>query len=194
MGNVKRLKCRNCGNNLTGNNNSKVFFCLLCGIGYDISIEKTGIFTLAFGKPKKIKDFLMEYFPFWKLDCETVIENRSENSKKRSENVFYIPSFYIKNINYFGDIGYYYMKKEITVDTGEKKDIGIFPADRSLDDVRPYPKIYLQKSLSKEINKFDLDIDVRITKESLILIPFYYRDYFYYDSILLWKYPSGALI
>lgn len=177
-----------------GNNNSKVFFCLPCDIGYDISGKKTGIFNLDFGEPRRKKDFLMEYFPFWKLECEIVLENRSENSKKRSTNVFYVPSFYIKNINYFGDIGYYYLKKKVAIETGEKKDFGVFPADRSLEDVRPYPKIYLQKSMSKEINKFDLDINVRIIKESLILIPFYFRDHSYYDSILLWKYPSGALI
>lgn len=194
MSDVKKLKCRECGNNLTGNNNSMIFFCLSCGIGYDISGEKILIFNLAFGEPVRKENLLMEYFPFWKLNCEIIVENRSEKSKNRSVLVFYIPSFFIKNINYFGDIGYYYMKKKVVIETGEKMDIRVFPADRGLNDVLPYPKIYLLKDLSKEIGKFDLDIDVRITEESLILIPFYFKGHSYYDSILFWKYPSGALI
>ncbi|MEN8153898.1 MAG: hypothetical protein ABFR75_07725 [Acidobacteriota bacterium] len=194
MSNIKKLKCRKCGNNLTGKNNSKIFFCLSCRLGYDISGEKAGMYNLAFGEPVRKENFLMEYFPFWKLNCEINVENRSEDIKKRSEVIFYIPSFYIKNINYFGDLGYYYMKKNVVIDTGEKKDLQVFPADRGLNDVISYPKIYLLKDLSKEINKLDLDINVRILEKSLILIPFYFKDHLYYDSILFWKYPSGALI
>ncbi len=136
----------------------------------------------------------MEYFPFWNIKCTYEVNNSSDLSSLEGESDFLIPSFFIKNINYFGDIGLYYMQKNITPVFGEKLDISVFPADRGLSDASVYPEIYLLKKYSKKIKVEFITIDVKMENTSIVLIPFYKKDHSYYDSYLLWKYPSGALI
>ncbi len=136
----------------------------------------------------------MEYFPFWHLKCSFVVENTSDASSLEGEDDFYIPAFFIKNINYFGDIGLYYMQKEIKPGYGEKLDLQVFPADRGLNDALNYPYIYLMKEYSKKIEVEFLNVKITKSEKALILVPFYKKDHSYYDSFLLWKYPSGALI
>lgn len=189
-----KLKCDKCSGNLSGRNNSKVFFCLSCGRGCDVSGGAGVFYSLRFALPEKNKDLSLEYFPFWHLKCEFVVENTSDMSRLEGADDFYIPAFFIKNINYFGDIGLFYMQKEMKPQYGKKFEIPVFPADRGMSDALKYPYIYLMKEYSKKTGAEFLNIKVKRTGTGMILIPFYKRDHSYYDSFLLWKYPSGALI
>ncbi len=189
-----KLKCDKCSQNLYGSNNSKVFFCLQCAKAFDVSGKKPRFYKLNFAEPLKQRDFSMEYFPFWLLKCEYSIKNSDDHSSLSGEYDFIIPSFFIKNINYFGDIGLYYKLKGIKPEYGERKNISVFPADRGLEDASKYPYIYLMKENSKKIKVEFLNIEVREIGVEFILIPFYKKDHSYYDSFLTWKYPSGALV
>jgi len=193
VSNIK-LKCDNCSRNLSGKNNSAVFFCLFCGKGCDVSGESKICYDLKFAIPEKKQDLQMEYFPFWHMECEFTIENTSDMSRLEGRDGFLIPAFFIKNINYFGDIGLFYWQKEVKLHFGEKLDIPLFPADRGLNDALKYPYIYLMKEYSKKVGAEFLNVDVQRKVTKLILIPFYKKDHSYFDSFLFWKYPSGALI
>ena len=189
-----RLKCDRCSRNLSGSNNSKVFFCLQCERALDISKGEPRFYKLKFAVPLRKRDLPMEYFPFWLLKSEYSIENTEDGSELTGMHDFIIPSFFIKNINYFGDIGLYYKLKDIKPEYGERKDIPVFPADRGLEDANKYPYIYLMKERSQKIRSQSLNIHVREIGVELILVPFYRTDHSYFDSFLSWKYPSGALI
>ena len=189
-----KLKCDKCFGNLSGRNNSTIYFCLSCGRGCDVSGEAKVFYNLQYALPEKKQDLPMEYFPFWHIKCEFVVENTSDMSRLEGKDDFLIPAFFIKNINYFGDIGLFYMQKEIKPQYSEKLDIPVFPADRGLGDASKYPFVYLMKEYSKKIGAEFLNIKVKKTGTDLILIPFYKKGHSYYDSFLFWKYPSGALI
>ena len=108
--------------------------------------------------------------------------------------VFYVPAFFIKNTADFGDIGLIYMKNNVSLKSDPPKNIPIFPADRGFKEASAYPRLYLQQELSKKKKGGTIDINVTIKNYSVVLIPFYCSDHGYYDSILLLKYPCGALI
>ncbi|MEN8222142.1 MAG: hypothetical protein ABFR36_02690 [Acidobacteriota bacterium] len=189
-----KLKCDRCSANLSGKNNNCIFFCLDCGRGCDVSGESLACYSMKFVSPGKELEFPMEYFPFWHLKCEFSVENISEGNKLEGLTDFYIPAFFIKNINYFGDVGLYYMQKELKLQFGEKLDIPVFPADRGLKDALNYPYIYLMKEYSRKTGAEFLNVNIEKTGAGLILVPFYKKGHSYSDSYLLWNYPSGALI
>jgi len=151
-------------------------------------------YNLKFALPGKGYDLPMEYFPFWHLKSEFSVENTEEMSKLEGLTDFYIPSFFIKNINYFGDIGLYYWQKEVKPQLGGRLEIPVFPADRGLEDALSYPYIYLMKEYSKKTSGEYLQVTVGKTEAELILIPFFKKNHAYFDSYLRWQYPSGALI
>lgn len=195
MSRVILLKCRKCNASLEGENNSKVFFCTNCNLGYDIEGDLQKIYHLSYIEPKIKKELPQIYFPFWALSCEYTIKDSSEEKETREKRNFYVTAFFIKNINYFGDIGYYLSLNRVNLNPAKKKKIPIFPADRSLKNSVSFPLIYLyQDKTKKEKNEGSLEIDIKHKKISLVLIPFYKHKHQYFDSILFWKYPSGALI
>jgi|GEM_PF-1330864 len=189
-----KLKCDRCSANLSGKNNNCVFFCLSCGRGCDVSGESSVFYSMKFATPGKTQDLPMEYFPFWHLRSEFSVENTSEGNILEGLTDFYIPAFFIKNINYFGDLGLYYMQKEMKLQYGERLDIPVFPADRGLIDAMNYPYIYLMKEYSRKTGADYVNVNILKTGAGLVLIPFYKKGHSYFDSYLLWNYPSGALI
>ena len=189
-----KLKCDQCSRNLSGSNNSKVFFCLQCDRVFDVSGKIPEFYKLRYANVKQVRDYPMEYFPFWLLKCEYSFESTESDGTSSEKYDFIVPAFFIKNINYFGDIGFYYRLKGIVPEYGDSMNIKVFPADRGLEDASKYPYIYLMKENSKNINSNSLKIVVNEVGVELILIPFYKKDSSYYDSFLSWKYPPGALI
>lgn len=195
MNKLINLQCTNCSNNLIGENNSKVFFCKNCTICFDIEKNRLKKYPVSYIKPYKSKNFTQILFPFWKIETEYEILNQQGNSKSSNNKIFYIPAFFIKNINNFGDIGYYYMQRNVVLFEDEKKDFPIFPADRGLKDAVVYPLIYLYKKNARKLRADEfIEIELKHKAFSMVLIPFYKIKYEYLDSILFWKYPSGALI
>jgi hypothetical protein len=171
-----------------------VFFCLDCAKGFNLGKEKLTPFNLFFIKPKIEKNLDQVYFPFWELESEITVLNQLDSTEDSRIVVFYIPSFFIKNINYFGDIGYYYLKKEVSLEREPRKTIPVYPGDRDLKNAASYPQIYSFKEESLKREKGSFGVSVKHRKAALLLIPFYKTEQEYLDSILLWKYPSGALI
>ena len=136
----------------------------------------------------------MVYFPFQMIETEYIVKRSDTGHEVRSKSGFLIPLFFIKNINYFGDIGYYYFLKRISPQKDIDRGFPIFPADRSYDDVKPYPEIYLLQSESEKAGIEMVSTNVDIQNSSVCMIPFYKKETDYYDSYLFWKYPSGALV
>lgn len=191
------LKCKNCMSNLEAYNNSKVFFCKNCDIAYNLTDKGLKPFEITFAKPFKTMNSKSFYFPFWEIETQydIFIQEKLNKENKLITKKILVPSFYIKNINYFGDIGYYYFQKEVEIEEDIKKNLEIFPADRNLKNSIKYPEIYILKHYSTKptIKHFKLN-DIKYLKARMILIPFYFENNYYFDSQILWKYPSGALI
>lgn len=194
MSQIISLKCPNCQSNLGGENNSKVFFCHPCSICFNLGKDKLSKFPLLYIKPKIVKELEQLYFPFWQFECRYTFNDQSFNGEHSDSRVFHIPAFFIKNINYFGDIGYYYMKNNVKLEEESRKELVVSPADRDLKHAALYPKIYLCKEASRKRQNEFLEITVTHEKVSMVLIPFYRTEHHYFDSILFWKYPYGALI
>ena len=154
-------------------------------------IESLGFY---FATPFLKKDLPMVYFPFQMIDTEFIVKRSDTGSELRSKLKFFIPLFFIKNINYFGDIGYYYFLKKISPENDIDRGYPIFPADRCYDDVKPYPEIYLLQYESEKVGIELISTEFHIIDKSIHMIPFYKNETDYYDSYLFWKYPSGALI
>ncbi|MCP4156119.1 MAG: hypothetical protein GY757_50835 [bacterium] len=186
------LKCPGCGANLSGENSSKIFFCFTCSNAFNVGENKLSRYPLVYTKPGKEKPGEMEYFPFWRLESSynALADSRVVGGGKY---IFYIPGFFIKNINYFGDIGFYYLKKGVSPQPGPRKKAGVFTAERSLAKAAVYPGIYIKKMETQKSGAAPHDIEVIHHTASVFLIPFYKEDHFFYDSYLDWKYPSGAL-
>ncbi len=192
MSHLISLKCPGCGANLSGENNSKIFFCYSCSNAYNIGESKLSRYPLVYIKPGIEKPMDMEYFPFWRLESsyKTLADSRVVGGGKT---IFYIPGFFIKNINYFGDIGFYYLKKGITPEPGTRKQAKVFTAERNLANAAVYPGIYMKKMETRKNGSAPLELEVKHHTASVFLIPFYKEGHFFYDSYLDWKYPAGAL-
>jgi hypothetical protein len=195
MASLISLTCSRCKTSLEGENNSRIFFCTSCNLAYDIDGDHKRVYRLSYIEPKIEKKLSQIYFPFWILFCEYSIKNVSQKTEILKKKDFYVTAFFVKNINYFGDIGYYLSLNQILLKKGKKKDIPIFPADRGLNHSAPYPLVYLyQDETRKKKKETLLEIDIQHRDVSMALIPFYFQNHQYFDSILFWKYPSGALI
>jgi hypothetical protein len=187
------LSCPRCHKTLLGENNSKVFFCLDCRLGFDVCERPPREFELFFADVRIQKEHPILYFSFWKIRSEYKIIFDGSSIPESRKRHFYVPSFFIKNVGYFGDIGYYLTINNIQLESGSRRDCPVFPADRGLKDSIGYPRIYLYKEESKKKKQiFDVNIDHEDI--SMVLIPFYKINSDYYDSIIFWKYPSGALV
>jgi hypothetical protein len=196
---VISLKCPACQVNLNGENNSKVFFCHTCKKGYNVSEDKLHPFTLLYINPKEIKDMERIYFPFWQFESRYALQGRDAAGSDTAGDymntgIFYVPAFFIKNINYFGDIGFYYFKNNVLLEPGKRQNLEVFPADRDVNRAAQYPYIYMCKEHLKDGRGEFSDVAMKHQKASLVLVPFYKAGNYFYDSIISWKYPSGALI
>ena len=188
------LNCPKCRENLEGANNSKLFFCKACNLVYDVSDSKPKRYDLFYISPKIKREHSMIYFPFWQIYSRYQIRVTGKPEEDFQARLFYVPAFFIKNINYFGDIGYYIMANNIVLKTGEKADLPVFPGDRGLSDSIVYPRIYLVMETAQKSRNEEMDINIDHKEVSVALIPFYQVEKDFYDSVINWKYPSGALI
>ena len=57
-----------------------------------------------------------------------------------------------------------------------------------------YPSIYLFKEISQAEDVEKMEIRMEPKSYAILLIPFHKIDSEYIDSLISWKYPSGALI
>ncbi|MCP5106003.1 MAG: hypothetical protein GY950_21645 [bacterium] len=175
------LKCPDCQANLSGENTSTVFLCHTCAFCFNVGAEKLNKYPLVYIKPKVERKEEQVYFPFWQIESEFTMKSHT------GIRLFHIPAFFIKNINNFGDIGYYYLQKNVTLEPGNRKDLEALPADRDIKRAAQYPYIYL----CKENN--ETGISLKHKSASMALVPFYKTGTHYFDSILSWKYPLGAV-
>ncbi|HLP47244.1 MAG TPA: hypothetical protein VK469_14930 [Candidatus Kapabacteria bacterium] len=192
------LKCIQCRCNLSGENNSKVFFCHTCALAFnvDTALGKLLPYPLLYIKPRGTAETGQVYFPFWQFESRYTLDGSVPVDSSFSR-TFYIPAFFIKNINYFGDIGYFYMKHKVILEPGPRNRIEVFAADRDIRHAARYPQIYLAKEnypTLRDMKKGFPEVQVKHLKAGVILVPFYKTEHSYVDSILSWKYPSGALI
>lgn len=189
------LRCPLCRNNLLGENNSKVFFCTNCHLGYDMDDGHPKRYSIFYVEPLIKKTDPQVLFPFWRILSEFRISSADENQSPSGKNYFYIPAFFIKNIHSFRDIGYGLSFKNLTLNTTEKRSTEIFPADRGLNDCLAYPLIYLYQSETRNRKgKKPVNITIDHIDISVAMITFYKINGLYQDSILSWEYPSGAFI
>jgi uncharacterized protein YbaR (Trm112 family) len=189
------LTCPFCNHNLQGENNSKIFFCAECHLAFDMDEDPPKSFPIFYIEPKIKQDNPQVFFPFWRILSEYRIIESEGSPLSPQKKFLYVPAFFIKNISFFGDIGYYMTFKDIILETTGKKNLAIFPADRSLNDCLAYPLIYLlQEETRGKKRKKPLDITIDHKDISMVMISFYKMNGDYQDSILSWRYPSGALI
>ncbi|MCK4763985.1 MAG: hypothetical protein KAW12_17415 [Candidatus Aminicenantes bacterium] len=196
MSDLISLKCTECSGSLTGENNSRVFFCRLCSSSYYVYQNSLRRFPLHYIEPaaQNLTQQKTVYFPFWQIESQYKVQSKESDWGYSGAGIFYIPAFFIRNIDYFGDIGYYYMQKKVILKPGKPQDLPILPADRGLKTAAKYPLIYLYKAETLRRKGEGLDINVKHKDFSVILIPFYKTGFDYVDAVLSWKYPPGALV
>ena len=196
MSDLISLKCPGCSRNLEGENNSKVFFCRDCNNSFYVYKNTLKEYPLIYMESRAAQQAQQEmiYFPFWKIASGYKVYDVEQKKEHRDERDFYVPAFFIRNINYFGDIGYFYMQKSVILSPGQRKKIPIFPADRGLKEASKYPLMYLYKYESQKVRGRTFNINTTHKSFAVVLVPFYKTGTGYVDSILSWEYPSGALI
>jgi hypothetical protein len=155
-------------------------------------------YPLLYIKPKKNGDRESGqiYFPFWQFESRYTLDNSAPKENSLTQ-TFYIPAFFIKNINYFGDIGFFYMKNKVILEPGPRICHEVYKAERDIRHATRYPQIYLAKDnypTLRDMRKGFPEVQIKHLKAGVILVPFYKSGQSYVDSILSWKYPSGALI
>lgn len=199
------LKCPGCQANLDGENNSKAFFCFNCSVCFNVSVNESKLsrYQVLYIKPQAVRGAERVYFPFWQIESSYTFQNRDDGEESAKVRIFHIPAFFIKNINNFGDIGYYYMKKNIVTEPGDREKLEVLPAIRDIQTAALYPDIYLRKEAgeftpgipqSRTPQSQPPPITIKHRKAAMALIPFYKEGHHYFDSILSWKYPTGAVI
>lgn len=196
MNDLISLKCTECKSGLAGENNSRVFFCRYCSSAFYVYQNILRRYPIHYIEPgtQNLENRRTVYFPFWQIESEFKVKSKEADWGYASENLFYIPAFFIRNVDYFGDIGYYYLQKKVIFKPGKPQDIPIFAANRGLKEASKYPLLYLLKAESQRRKGEELDINVKNRDFSIILVPFYKMGFDYVDSALSWKYPGGALV
>lgn len=111
---ILSLKCASCNEKLEGENHAAVFFCYPCSLAFNIGQHKLSLFPLHFCKPGSIKSFDQVYFPFWKLESVYSLYDKDNSKESTGNRTFFVPAFFIKSIDHFGDIGLYYTLKKST--------------------------------------------------------------------------------
>ena len=194
MNPLRKLKCLHCGNALAGENNSRVYFCRICDRGWDMEDDGMREYPLVYVRPGKEAKQPAVYFPFWRLENDYSISDPQTFRNEAGSRISYVPAFFIKNINYFGDIGYFYTLKRIVPAEDQKRNLPIFPADRGLKHALAFPSIYFYKEMSlvEEVERIDIRMEPK--RFTVLLVPFYKTNTEYVDSLISWRYPSGALI
>lgn len=199
------LKCPDCQANLGGENNSKAFFCLNCSFCFNVNVNKGKLdkYRLLYVKSQSVREAERIYFPFWQIESSYALLDQNAGEDTPKVRLFHIPAFFIKNINNFGDIGYYYLRKNIVPEPGNREKLEILPAIRDIQTAALYPDIYLRKEAGEITRgtsppRFGQSqqpaFTVKHLKAAMALVPFYKEGHYYYDSILSWKYPTGAVI
>lgn len=195
------LKCPDCQANLSGENNSKAFFCFNCSFCFNVNVKegKLNRYRVLYIKPQRVRESERVYFPFWQIESSYTFGDRDAGEAPANIRLFHIPAFFIKNINNFGDIGYYYMKKDIIPEPGDREKLEVLPVVRDIQTAAIYPDIYLRKDAGETPHPQSGQsqppaITVKHRKAAMALVPFYKEGQYYFDSILSWKYPTGAVI
>ena len=194
MTDIIHLKCPDCKKSLEGENNSKVFFCRICHHCFDINMGKASKYPVEYFKSVIHKDRSKVYFPFWNIRAEYKITDSIDDNEVSERRNFFVPAFFVKNVNYFGELGFQYMQKKVAIEKGEPEDLPIFPADRGLEKSAPYPLLYLYSERTKKKKGSTPEISFKHKNFSIALIPFYRKDREYFDSVLFTRFPSGVLI
>lgn len=189
-----KLHCKFCGSRLEGENNSKVFFCRKCKKAFDILDKEADSEDFFFAAPFLKREFPTVYFPFQRIETVYKIKAEENGEPGKFHHVFLLPLFFIKNISYFGDIGYYYFLKRTTPLIDEDRGVQIFPADRNFNDVKQYPRIYVMQNETERKDADSVHVEASVSRSGVVMIPFFKNGTDYYDSYLFWKYPSGSLI
>ncbi len=188
------LQCPGCKANLSGDNISKVFFCLPCGWSFNVDREKGELlrYGLITVEPKLELGGEGIYFPFWQLECAYRVEGR-ETGAGETVGLFYVPAFLIRNINYFGDTGFQYVRKRVVLTPGPARNYPILSAARDIRSAVRYPHVYLSREFTGT-NQAAPQISVTPRKASVALVPFFKKDQQYVDTYISWKYPTGAML
>lgn len=190
------LKCGTCKGNLSGGNNSVVFFCTHCGIAYNTSDEGLKRYRLIFTAPKITREFEQVYLPFWRFESEYRFNGFDIGGSRGGVGLFFIPAFFMKYVKQYGDLGFWYLQKRVVPEPGQRQEIEIFPADRDIQRAANYPYIYLARSISQRGDAAPPDIGVTHKNASALLIPFYHdkKQGILIDSQSGIEFPSGVFI
>lgn len=194
MNDLIDLHCPRCRQPLDGENNSRVFFCLPCGAAYDLQDQGLEPYDLHVVQPPQPPAGEPVYFPLWAIESRLTVTAGATATQAESTRLSLVPALFIKNVNYFGDIGMYYTWKRVPLPLGPRVPLPVLPADRGLRAALAYPAVYLyrEQSLNRDIGAFRYGF--RHHRFGMLLVPFARQQDEFVDPLLGWRYPSGALV
>lgn len=188
------LQCPQCAQALQGENNSRVFFCLDCALGLDLEEGRLVPYHLHIVQPQLKMAARPIYFPLWAIESQLTVSDPTRNEAGDRQRLSLVPAVFIKNVNYFGDIGFFYTMKRVPLTEGPRQPWPIFPADRNLRDALVYPAVYFfrEQAMARDIGQ--LEARFLHQRFTLLLVPFSRHDNEFVDSLIDWHYPAGALV
>jgi hypothetical protein len=188
------LQCPTCGHDLQGENNSRVFFCRECALGLDLDEGRLVPYRLRVIQPLKKPAGRPVYFPMWAIESQVSVSDSGQHESGAQRRLSLVPALFIKNINYFGDIGFYLTMRRVPLQETRLEPNPILPADRSLRDALVYPAIYFYREQAMNRDIGPLTARFLHQRFAILLVPFVERDGEFVDALIEWKYPTGALV
>lgn len=189
MSGLVALRCSGCLQPLEGGNGSRVFFCRACRAGYDLEERQLTRYELHAVKPLRTAEGDPVYVPFWAIESRV-----SGVTGGAAARLTLVPALFIKNVSYFGDIGLFYTRRRVPLGEAPIADYPVLPAGRGLRTALAYPPVYMLLDPGTAArSEPPAGLRFEPLRSLLLLVPFTRRDGEFTDSLLGWRYPSGAL-
>lgn len=193
------LRCPECGNDINSKEEDRVYFCYVCGLGFEIFGNKFKKVNVIYAKPShEFTSKILYYLPFWQilttvsikaqysLSYEDIpeeilkVDNFSrllmglfKKKDAREKMVFFIPAFGITNrYQLMDEPGFQFTVDPPKLENGTPRDM--VGAEYTIFDALELAKVmFLSIQAHSRIEIFDANIDFEFHQYKIAGIPFY---------------------
>lgn len=193
------LRCPECGGEINSKEEDRVYFCYVCGIGFEIVRNKFKKVNVIYAKPKsEFKSKIYYYLPFWQISTTISIKKqyslnyedipeellKVDNFSKlltglfkekdaRKKMMFFVPAFGITNrYQLMDEPGFQFTVDPPELEKGTPKDM--VGAEYTIRDALDLAKVmFLSIQAHSRIEILGADIDFEFHKYRIAGIPFY---------------------
>jgi len=213
------LRCPECGGDINSKEEDRVYFCYVCGLGFEIVRNKFKKVNVIYAKPShEFTGKTLYYLPFWQilatisikkqysLDYKDIPEEllkvdnfsrlltglfKEKNARKKV--TFFVPAFGITNrYQLMDEPGFQFTVDPPKLEKGTTRDM--VGAEYTISDALDLAKVmFLSIQAHSRIEVLDADIDFEFHKYRIAGIPFYEDDALLVDGIKGFRIFKDAL-